>query len=126
MLTRVLHPALSFAILSISPQLIPFSFIPPSNILLHVPFGRPGFLLPAGVHLSDFLTCLVLSILSTCSVYFHLLFFISMLMLLIPVHSVSSLLDTLSVYTTLSVGFFYVIGYTTISMTSILYKLRVD
>ena len=67
--TSFLHGSLSMAFLSSSFHVWPISFMADSTVLLQVVFGRPGFLLPSGVHLRDTLVMLFVGFLSTCPIH---------------------------------------------------------
>ena len=58
-----------------------------STILLHVVFGRPGLLLPSGLHSKAVTQCSSLSLLIMRPIQFHLRRLISSLVLFIPVIS---------------------------------------
>ena len=74
------------------PQLHPRAFISRSTDLLHVSFGRPLLLFPAGVQRMAILGIDVGGILFTWPIHIHLLFFTSNEMGSIPVRSWSSAL----------------------------------
>ena len=58
-----------------------------STILLHVVFGRPGLLLPSGLHSNAVTQCSSLFFLIICPIQFHLRRLISSLVLFTPVVS---------------------------------------
>ena len=58
-----------------------------STILLHVVFGRPGLLLPSGLHSNAVTQCSCLFFLTICPIQFHLRRLISSLVLFTPVVS---------------------------------------
>lgn len=63
---------LSWATLSNSPHVNMCSFISFSTVFLEVFLGRPGFLIPSGVHRSAILVMLSVGFLSTCPIHCHL------------------------------------------------------
>ena len=93
--TEERHRGLSAASFAIWPLLHPRAFIYRSSDLLHVSFGRPLLLFPAGVQRMATLGMDVGGILLTCPIHLHLLFFTSSEMGSIPLRSWSSALDIL-------------------------------
>ena len=65
--TTFLHRVMSLAAARASPRESPISCSSAITVFRHVVFGRPGFLLPAGVHLRAALGILSFGILRTCS-----------------------------------------------------------
>ncbi len=90
--TEERHRGLSAANFATWPQLHPRAFISRSTDLLHVSFGRPLLLFPAGVQRMAILGIDVGGILFTWPIHLHLLFFTSNEMGSIPVRSWSSAL----------------------------------
>jgi hypothetical protein len=73
---RSLHLGRSRAASSVSFQLdYPISDLSLSMVLLQVSFGLPCFFLPSGTHVSAIFVLLLLSFLTTCPIYLHLLVF---------------------------------------------------
>ena len=74
--TSPLHFDLSCTCLVASAHVLnPSCFLSFSTVLLHVSFGLPLFLFPSGAQSSAVLVFLLLSILRTCPIHCHLLFF---------------------------------------------------
>ena len=88
--TEERHRGLSATSFATWPQLHPRAFISRSTDLLHVSFGRPLLLFPAGVQRMAILGIDVGGILFTWPIHLHLLFFTSNDMGSIPVRSWSS------------------------------------
>ena len=68
-------------------SMIPATRLSSSTILLHVVFGRPGLLLPSGLHSNAVTQCSSLFFLNICPIQFHLRRLISSLVLFTPVVS---------------------------------------
>ena len=87
-LTFSFHP-LRFAAkaLTVVHDCHPATRLSSSTILLHVVFGRPGLLLPSGLHSNAVTQCSSLFFLNICPIQFHLRRLISSLVLFTPVVS---------------------------------------
>ena len=87
-LTFSFHP-LQFAAkaLTVVHDCHPATRLSSSTILLHVVFGRPGLLLPSGLHSNAVTQCSSLFFLNICPIQFHLRRLISSLVLFTPVVS---------------------------------------
>ena len=87
-LTFSFHP-LRFAVnaLTVIHDCHPATRLSSSTILLHVVFGRPGLLIPSGLHSNAVTQCSSLFFLIICPIQFHLRRVISLLVLFTPVHS---------------------------------------
>ena len=87
-LTFSFHP-LRFAAkaLTVVHDCHPATRLSSSTILLHVVFGRPGLLLPSGLHSNAVTQCPSLFFLNMCPIQFHLRRLISSLVLVTPVVS---------------------------------------
>ena len=87
-LTFSFHP-LRFAAkaLTVVHDCHPATRLSSSTILLHVVFGRPGLLLPSGLHSNAVTQCSSLFFLNICPIQFHLRHLISSLILFTPVVS---------------------------------------
>ena len=87
-LTFSFHP-LRFAAkaLTVVHDCHPATRLSSSTILLHVVFGRPGLLLPSGLHSNAVTQCSSLFFLNICPIQFHLRRLILSLVLFTPVVS---------------------------------------
>ena len=86
-LTFSFHPLRFAKALTVVHDCHPVTCLSSSTILLHVVFGRPGLLLPSGLHSNAVTQCSSLFFLNICPIQFHLRRLISSLVLFTPVVS---------------------------------------